>query len=646
MIVTKDPFFANVVVNQVVTAKAANDHCVKMKVGSLQAGTTYLYFFVYEKGGTLYLSRLGRTKTAPAPGSNVPVRFAYFNCQDYNDRYYNTYVKLLLDHKDDLDFVVHLGDYIYETTEATTPASAAGKRWVVFSDLAGAIPLGSAEHPRFAAASLSNYRDIYRTYRSDRMLQQVHELYPMIAIWDDHEYSDDCWGDTATYYDGRTSEKNGARRRNAERAYFEYLPIDWGLDASGQLAISDAILYPNARIYRDFKFGTNVHLVMTDYRSYRPDHVVPEDAFPGKVVLDKPTLQAVLGAAGYDAAKGSLDPYFPIEANPILQDGLRAIVYGITLLVNPFATPETALAYANAAASGNVSATYINALFGVAELPPPFDDATLAVLDRGLSYLYVGKQDFYSSTGSRYVVAKPSYELLTGVAYQMSGGAIENAYGAAQQAWLQSTLTGSTATWKILGSSISATPMIVDFTHPAIAPMLPPGFPDAYRTKLQLNADQWDGFPHKRQEILGLLAQVPGSVIISGDIHSSFVTDHGHGVVEFTGASISSKTFEEEVLDQASAIPGLGGLPGLDQLVAQLALLLQISTPTPSIVYDSTDEQGYVVIEAGAADLVATYYTIAASQVGTSYYSNPGALASLFQVHRFRVVDGTLTPLP
>ena len=70
-----------------------------------------------------------------------------------------------------------------------------------------------------AAASLSNYRDLYKTYRSDPMLQQVHELFPMIAIWDDHEYSDDCWGDTATYFNGRISEKNAVRRRNAEQSY-------------------------------------------------------------------------------------------------------------------------------------------------------------------------------------------------------------------------------------------------------------------------------------------------------------------------------------------------------------------------------------------------------------------------------------------
>jgi alkaline phosphatase D len=87
VIVTGDKYFANVVMNSEVTARAANDHCVKIKVTGLQPATSYLYFFVYSKGGILYLSRLGRTRTAPAPGSDVPVRFAYFSCQDYNDRY-------------------------------------------------------------------------------------------------------------------------------------------------------------------------------------------------------------------------------------------------------------------------------------------------------------------------------------------------------------------------------------------------------------------------------------------------------------------------------------------------------------------------------------------------------------------------------
>jgi alkaline phosphatase D len=650
VIVTQDPFFANVVMNQVVMARAANDHCVKLKVGGLKPGTTYLYFFVYEKGGTLYLSRLGRTKTAPAPGSNVPVRFAYFSGQDYVGNYYNTYLKLLLDHKDDLDFLVHLGDYVYETTGDPTFQDPTDTRKLVFTDQAGAIQLGDPQHPYYAANSLSNYRDLYKTYRSDPILQQLHASFPMIVIWDDHEYTDDCWGDTATYFDGRKDEKDPVRRRNGERAFFEFIPIDYGLDGSGQLAISDAILYPNARIYRDFHFGANAHLIMTDYRSYRPDHLVPEDAFPGKVVLDKPTLQFVLGAAVYEALKGSFDPYYPVDSNPVLDTTLTAILYQFYLLSNPYLTPVDAAAKAQEAATGNVSATYINALFAGVGAPPPFDDATLPLLDRGLSYLYVGKQDLYSQSGSRYVLVRPTYELLAAVTYQMTAGASENAYGVAQQSWVQSTIASSSATWKILGNSTSATPMLIDFTNPIIAALLPPGFPDWLRVPLQLNADQWDGFPHARAALVGSLAQVPGSVIISGDIHASFVTDHGHGVYEFTGAAVSSKTFQDEVLLQACQIPGLCAGGGIEQLVAALDLLLQISVSdpqhaAPEIYYDYTGGNGFVIIEAGATDLQATYYHIPGEYAGTSYYNNPTALHALFDVRRFRVADGVLTPL-
>ena len=130
LIVTKDRFFANVVYNQVVTAKSDYDHCVKVRISGLEPATSYIYFFVYEKGGTLYLSHTGFTKTAPAPGSNVPVKFAFYNCQDYVGRYYNVLQKALLDHTADVDFVVHLGDYVYETTgDPELPAPPPAASW-------------------------------------------------------------------------------------------------------------------------------------------------------------------------------------------------------------------------------------------------------------------------------------------------------------------------------------------------------------------------------------------------------------------------------------------------------------------------------------------------------------------------------------
>jgi len=69
-------------------------------------------------------------------------------------------------------------------------------------------------------------------------------------------------------------------------------------------------------------------------------------------------------------------------------------------------------------------------------------------------------------------------------------------------------------------------------------------------------------------------------------------------------------------------------------------------TGVPQIRYDKTRSNGYVVMEASGADLVASYYHIDTTEVGTSYYANPAALQNLFQVTRFRVANGTLTPLP
>ena len=82
-----------------------------------------------------------------------------------------------------------------------------------------------------AAQSLDNYRDLYRIYRGDKDLQAVHETLAMIAIPDDHEYSDDCWGANATYFDGKSDEHDLKRRANADQAWFEYMPVDYPTDA-------------------------------------------------------------------------------------------------------------------------------------------------------------------------------------------------------------------------------------------------------------------------------------------------------------------------------------------------------------------------------------------------------------------------------
>ena len=647
VIVTQDQFFAHIVLNRVFVATAAYDNCLKVKVTGLAPRTTYYYFFVYYKSGVIYLSRLGRTRTAPAPTDAAPVRFAYFSCQDYEGRFYNTYARLLLDHADDLDFVAFIGDYIYETAGDPSSQTPIPGRAIDFTDKAGAIQLGAPDHPYWAAASLANYRQLYQTYRSDPMLQRLHESFPMVATWDDHEYSNDCHGATATYSDKRKDEYDPARRRHAEQAFFEYMPIGAGLGPDGTLAIDDSVLYPNAAIYQAFSFGANVDLLLTDYRSYRPDVLIPEDAFPGAVALDRATIEAILGAPGYAAIQGSLDPYLAIDANPVVRATAVAILTQLYLASNPYLDATGATAAAQQAASGNVSATYLNGLFVGAGQPAPFGPADLAAMDRGLSYLLLGKLNLYDSQGSRYVVAKDSFDLLSNYLWAVTQGAAEDAYGATQEAWIKDTLSHSTAAWKVFANSVSMTPLVLDFENPQIAASLPPGFPDAYRTRLLVDADGWDGFPQRRAEVVSFLQGVAGAVIISGDIHASFVSSHGNGLYEFTGAAVSSQTLVQEVGEIVQASSVLSQVPGIDQLVGAIGEILQLSSLDPrvspaEITDDWPDSHGCVVVTASPDTLTATYYHIDSSRVGTNYYADPASLASLFTTTTFKVHGGVL----
>ncbi|HEY0464031.1 MAG TPA: alkaline phosphatase D family protein, partial [Polyangiaceae bacterium] len=203
------------------SALAAFDHCVKTRVDGLQPGTEYFYRFSYHSVGARVTTRIGRTKTAPSEDADVSVRFAVVSCQDYAGKYFHAYRKLATL---DVDVIVHLGDYVYETTADPSFQVADPARQVSFGKPEQAISRGNGNYR--AAQSLDNYRDLYRLYRADPDLQFVHERFPMIAIQDDHEFSDDCHGDVSTYEDGRVDETNSARRLAADQAWFEYMPVD------------------------------------------------------------------------------------------------------------------------------------------------------------------------------------------------------------------------------------------------------------------------------------------------------------------------------------------------------------------------------------------------------------------------------------
>jgi alkaline phosphatase D len=272
------------------TATATYDFTVRAKVTGLPAATTLFYRFVAGSD----LSPVGRSRTAPAPDAAVPqLRFAWLSCQDWS---VNHWQALSLLAAEELDFVVHVGDYVYE---AVGTPSQAGRVEPAHAPLVFPDGATLSDGSR-CAVTLADYRLLYRSYRSDARLQQVHARFPMVAVWDDHEFSDDCWQDHETYTNA--NRQDTPRRRAANQAWVEYLPVDFG-DVSFDTANP---AYDNLRIYRDFRFGTLAHLVMTDARLYRDDHVVSEavlaqalghdpvngnDAFGSRLFAQQPLLE-------------------------------------------------------------------------------------------------------------------------------------------------------------------------------------------------------------------------------------------------------------------------------------------------------------------------------------------------------------------
>jgi len=639
LLVGTDPQLTNVVMEASLLAQATYDHVVKVKVTQLSAYTTYYYQFQYDGGGSV----VGRTKTAPNPDADVPVKFGFISCQDYKSRYYNTLA--LMSTISDMDFVVHLGDYIYETTAGA--ALAKNERDIVFTNEAEALRLSEDE---LAARSVGNYRDIYKTYRTDPMLQRLHERFAMISIWDDHEFSNDSWGANGTYFGDAVSELDVERKKNSERVYAEYMPVDFGLDANGNLVSGDEGLYPNTRLYRDFLFGRNLHLVMTDYRTYRPDHLIAEDAFPGTIVADQATLEAVFAAQGipFAAVRGNFAPYVGID-DPSLAP-YKQVLTGVATqqYIDAGLDPAAAQAKAVEKITGNLSTRIANLMidgYNATNPPQPLPRLSESGLPVGLAVWMLGKQALLAANGlgARNFVVKDTYDLAAGIAYQASGGASENVFGTDQEQWLRQTIEDSTATWRIVGNSCSFATIILDLS--AV-----PGIPPDLAQRFYLNVDHWDGFPNKKQDILSTFNAKPQTLMLAGDIHASFVAHHGADTYELTVTSVSSTTFKG-FIRRVAANPPFSQIPTTGYLVESAENLFLSASPVVDpdsggrqLRYTRTDVNGFAVMEVDADRAVATYYHIDEDRVGERLYDS-AALGSYFTEKKLEVRGGTLTEI-
>ncbi len=265
--IARDATFKNPVLRGKAETGAKRDNTVKVQISDrpeLRPFETYYYRFIYNG----YASLTGRFKTLPAPNSSPDrVRFGYISCQDYTNGFYNALAYLA---EEEVDFIVHLGDYIYETVDESSFQGAQ----VRTIELPNSGTAGEAD-------TLTDYRFLYKKYRSDKNLQRVHENFAFITIWDDHEFANDCYRASAPDAAGRAPEENGQgeivpnpdkrRRADANRAWVEYMPVGTGGPTGEQVRYEGGIENPlqEISIYRTFVFGDLLELVMTDERLYR-----------------------------------------------------------------------------------------------------------------------------------------------------------------------------------------------------------------------------------------------------------------------------------------------------------------------------------------------------------------------------------------
>ncbi len=636
--VADDAGFTQLRVERDLVAHAQADHCLRVRVEGLQPGRDYHYRFLRETEQGWVSSPHGRTRTAPAADADAPLRFAFVSCQDFGGRWYNTLLPLL---QEDLDFVLHLGDFIYESVGDESFQTQDAARSITFTDQAGALQIGKGGKPYFAARSLDNYRQLHREYRGDPVLQTLLERAPLVAIWDDHEFSDDCWQDHAVYSNGRVNDEDRQRRRNAEQAYFEYMPVDVevgevesdGKSDVGVLEVDAQRLFPATKLWRTLEFGRNARLVLLDYRSKRPDHLIPEDAFPGALAYDQDALRTLLPKLGldFDEMSSKLLPYIDLrdEQWKSLHKPLRRALS--KAYVGEGLAPREAKARAQALIAAPMALAVVSSVlerynqavpgFMSADIPPKEGD-----YPRGLPWLMFGKSKLFHHLGSRYFVVKDSYDLL--LALREAEGRATSAFGEAQQAWLREQLAnGKSTQWTLLASSVSMTSMILDLSDPELqAPAL-------MQRKFYLNVDQWDGFGRERDAWVREFDKIGGAVVLSGDIHAGFATQLSGRSVEFTVPAVSSQTLRDIMAGSAAADPATAEAG--KRLVGKLDPLL--ATGNDRIRYAQSERHGVGVMALTGDGLSVRFLEMPADACRERLYDQPEAAAARRQWTRFDV---------
>ncbi len=221
-----------------VQTSAARDYTVKVDAGGLAPGQTYFYIFTVNTETGPVPSALGRTKTLAASGTG-PVRAAVVSCSNYPFGFFHAYDAV--SQIEDLDVVIHLGDYLYEYGRDGYGGEAGAK-------------IGREHEPATEITKLDHYRQRHAQYKSDKALQRAHAAAPWICTWDDHESANNAYRTGAQNHD----EGEGSwtdRKQIAVQAYLEWMPVRDPQPGAARDAL-----------WRQFDFGDVASLICLETR--------------------------------------------------------------------------------------------------------------------------------------------------------------------------------------------------------------------------------------------------------------------------------------------------------------------------------------------------------------------------------------------
>lgn len=354
-------------------AVKARDYTVKVDLGNtalysntpfnqgennpLPANQTLLYRFI---AGS-QLSRIGRTKTLPS-GQPNQAKFATMSCSNLPAGLFSVYDMV---RRESLDFVVHLGDYLYEGGGGGESLSRQG---------VPRLPI-----PQKEMVELQDYIQRHQQYKRDPDLQALHATHPMIAVWDDHEVTNDAYKDGAENH--QAEEGDYAKRKAiAIRTYYNWMPLRERFERLPTTLEPD----PREVVYRDFQIGDLFSLIMLDTR------IVGRDKQASIAAVDPDRFNSNRNLLGLDQRRWLSDRLYASKQNKTLWTVLgQQVMFG---QLNLLELPQ--LKFLDQSVLGNIAAVNMDQWDGyVAERNRVFN----MIKDIGVENLVVLTGDIHTS---------------------------------------------------------------------------------------------------------------------------------------------------------------------------------------------------------------------------------------------------------